>query len=94
MPGQNFCEYQLRATVAQVEDHMLEKMPVKLIYLHFPFESREPMHLALYAPKTVLKDYEPKEGDEIDAYVWLQGRVVDLPPSSHDEMPEHVSPLQ
>jgi hypothetical protein len=42
----------------------------------------------------VLTDYEPKEGDEIDAYVWLQGRIVDLPPSSHDEMPEHVSPLQ
>ena len=94
MPGQSFCEYQMRATVAQVEDCMLEKMPVKLLYLHFPFESREAMHLALYAPKTVLKDYEPKEGDEIDAYVWLQGRIVDLPPSSHDEMPEHVSPLQ
>ncbi len=78
MPGRQFCEYQVRATVEQVEDHKLDKMDVKLLYVRFPFEEREPLLLPLYASKAALKDYEPKEGDEIDAYVWLQGRVVDV----------------
>ncbi|MDO5535971.1 MAG: hypothetical protein Q4F72_00365 [Desulfovibrionaceae bacterium] len=78
IPGRQFGEYQMRATVEQVEDHKLDRMDVKLLYVRFPFEEREPLLLPLYASKAVLKDYEPKEGDEIDAYVWLQGRIIDI----------------
>ena len=53
-------------------------MPVKLLYLSFPFEDRQPMRLAVYASKMVLGEYEPEAGDEIDAYVWLQGRIIDI----------------
>ena len=78
MPGRNFCEYQMRATIEEVRDCQLEKMPVKLLYLSFPFDDRQPMRLPVYASKMVLGDYEPEVGHEVDAYVWLQGRIIDI----------------
>lgn len=78
MPGRRFCEYQVRAAVEEVEDCRLEKMPVKLLYLSFPFENRAPLRLPVYASKMVLGDYVPEKGQEVDAYVWLQGRIIDM----------------
>ena len=78
MPGRRFCEYQMRAVNEEVQDCQLEKMPVKLLYLSFPFENREPMRLALYVSKMVLGDFEPEKGQEVDAYVWLQARIIDI----------------
>lgn len=83
MPGRHFCEYQMRAVIEKVEEHQLEKMPVTLLYLSFPFEKRPAMRLPVYASRMVLGDYEPKEGEDVDAYVWLQGRVIDM-----DEAPQ------
>ncbi len=77
-PGNTFGEYQLRALVEDVEDHQLEKMPVKVLHLRFPFAERAPLLIPVYASKAVLRDYEPKTGDEVDAYVWLQGHVIDM----------------
>lgn len=78
MPGRNFCEYQMRATVEEVQDCQLEKMPVTILYLSFPFEHRQPLHLPVYASRMVLGDYEPQKGEAVEAYVWLQGRVIDI----------------
>lgn len=78
MPGRNFCEYQMRAVIEEIKDCQLEQMPVKLVYLSFPFDDRQPMRLGVYASKMVLGDYEPQVGHEIDAYVWLQGRIIDI----------------
>ena len=88
MPGRRFCEYQLRGEVEEVRQGNLENMPVTLIYLRFPFDQREAMLLPVYASKMVLGDYEPKAGDEIDAYVWLQGRVIDFDPQAADAVEE------
>lgn len=78
MPGRSFCEYQIRATVEHVQDAQLEKMPVTILYLTFPFEDRQPMKLPVYASKMVLGDYQPQKGDAVEAYVWLQGRIIDI----------------
>lgn len=78
MPGRNFCEYQMRAVIEEVQDCQLEKMPVKALYLTFPFENRQPMRLVIYASKMVLGDLEPEAGQAIDAYIWLQGRIIDI----------------
>ncbi|MDR3361809.1 MAG: hypothetical protein LBO64_03065 [Desulfovibrio sp.] len=78
MPGRNFCEYQMRALVEEVQDVQLENIPVKLVYLRFPFEGREDVRLPVYASKTVLGDFVPEAGKEVDAYVWLQGRIIDF----------------
>lgn len=78
MPGRVFGEYQLRAPIEKIDDCQFEQMPVKIIYLSFPFEDRPKMHLALYAAKCALGDYEPEVGQEIEAYAWFQGRIIDL----------------
>ena len=84
MPGRRFCEYQIRGEVEEVRQGHLEQMPVTLMYMRFPFDGRAPMLLPIYASKMVLKDYEPQPGDEIDAYVWLQARVIDFDPQAPD----------
>ena len=78
MPGRRFAEYQVRTRVERVDDVKLEKMDIKVLYVRFPFDQRPDMVLPIYASKMVLRDYEPQEGDEVDAYVWLQGRVIDM----------------
>ncbi|WP_300898160.1 hypothetical protein [uncultured Desulfovibrio sp.] len=78
MPGRRFGEYQIRTVVERVEDCKLENMDVRALYLSFPFEEREPLRLALYASRFVLGDFVPEEGDEVEAYVWLEGRIIDL----------------
>ena len=78
MPGRNFCEYQMRAVIEEVQDYQLEKMPVKALYVTFPFENRPSMRLVIYASKMTLGDFEPEAGQAIDAYIWLQGRVIDM----------------
>ena len=61
-----------------VDDVKLEKMDIKVLYVRFPFDQRPDMVLPIYASKMVLRDYEPQVGDEVDAYVWLQGRIIDM----------------
>lgn len=78
MPGRRFCEYQVRAVIEEVQDCQLEKMPVKLLYCSFPFEDRQAMRLPIYVSKMVLEDFEPEKGQEVDAYIWLQGRIIDI----------------
>lgn len=78
MPGRAFGEYQIRATVEKVEDCQLEKMAVKAIFLKFPFDNRPAMQLPLYASQHILGEFSPEPGMEVEAYAWLQGRIIDL----------------
>lgn len=80
MPGRRFCEYQVRGVIDTIDDCMLDKMPFKVFYLTFPFDNREPVRLPVYASRMVLGDFEPELGQQVDAYVWLQGRVIDFEP--------------
>ena len=66
-------------------------MDIKILYVSFPFDDRPNLQIPLYASKSVLRDYEPKAGEEIDAYVWLQGRVTDQDEQLND-VPE--TPVQ
>lgn len=78
MPGRAFGEYQLRATIEKIQDCELEKMPVKALFLKFPFDDRPAMNLPLYASQHILGDFVPEAGQEIEAYAWFQGRIIDL----------------
>lgn len=78
MPGNNYCEYQVRCPIVSVAHTKLDKVEVYMLHLRFEFKSRSPLDIMIYAPTTVCADaYVPKAGDEIDAYVWLQGRIID-----------------
>lgn len=78
MPGRVFGEYQIRARVEKIDDCQLDKMLVKALYLGFPFDNRPELKLPLYASKVILGEYDPRINDEIEAYIWLQGRIIDL----------------
>lgn len=78
MPGPYYCQYQVRAAIQDMEDAVLEKMPVRILYLSFPMEEGAPLRLPVYASRAVLGDYEPQKGDEIDAILWVQGRIIDF----------------
>ncbi len=77
MPGRNFGEYETRNTILEVEKCNLDKIDVYMLRLDFPLPEREPLRIMLYAPAHLFKDEEPKVGDEIDAYIWLQARIAD-----------------
>lgn len=78
MPGNNYCEYQMRSTVESVETTQLNGEAVHMVHLRFAMQERAPLDIMVYAPQRALEnDYIPKAGDEIDAYIWLQGRILD-----------------
>lgn len=85
MPGKHFCEYQIRGVIQEIQDWQFEKMPIKVLYLDFPFDDRPGLRFPLFVSQFVLKDYQPEKGQEIEAYVWLQGRVMDLPEENPTE---------
>lgn len=78
MPGRFYCQYQIRGIVDDTDEAMLEKMPVLILYMTFPFDERPDMRLPVYASRAVLGDFRPEKGDEIEALVWMQGRIIDL----------------
>lgn len=84
MPGRFFGDYQLRATIKKIEECQLEKMPIKALFLTFPFDDRPAMNLPLYVSEKTLGGFEPVEGQEIEAYAWFEGRIIDLEQKAQD----------
>lgn len=78
MPGRFYGEYQLRAVISDIEEWQFDKMPIQVLYLSFPFDNRPEMRLPLYVSKFVAPDFKPEKGQDIEAYAWLQGRIIDL----------------
>lgn len=87
LPGRHYGEYHMRGVVTEVEDWQFDKMPVKALYINFPFDERPPLSLPIFASSFVLGEYAPEKGQEVEAYVWLQGRIIDL----DTEMPKTES---
>lgn len=77
MPGDMPGNYQLRAPVASVEEIEFDGRKVYLLRALLGQETPNPIVLLLYASAKICKNYVPKEGDEIDALLWLQGRLLD-----------------
>jgi hypothetical protein len=77
LPTSQYTVYQLRAPILSLEEAELSGEKVYILHLAFGLDTPQPLELPLYAPARVCKRYVPKEGDEIDAVVWLQGRLLD-----------------
>lgn len=84
MPGRFFGEYQLRATIEKIEECQLDKMPIRALFLKFPFDDRPAMNLPLFVSETTLAGLSPEEGQEIEAYAWFEGRIIDLEQKAQD----------
>jgi hypothetical protein len=77
LPSPQYTVYQLRAPILALEESRLGEEKVYILRLAFGLNTPEPLDLPLYVPARVCKRYVPKEGDEIDAIMWLQGRLLD-----------------
>jgi hypothetical protein len=77
VPSPQYTVYQLRAPILSLEECALSGEKVYILRLAFGLDTPEPLDLPLYASARVCKNYVPKEGDEIDAIMWLQGRLLD-----------------
>ena len=69
VPGDVASEYQIRVPVTSVEEMHIQNV-------EFGLNTPNPLRFPLYAPERVCK-IVPQAGDEIDAIIWLQGRIID-----------------
>lgn len=70
-------EYQLRVPVTSVEECVVGPEKIYTLIVEFGLTTPNPFRFPLYAPERICKGYIPHAGDEIDALVWLQGRIAD-----------------
>ncbi|MDD6088217.1 MAG: hypothetical protein PUB69_02735 [Desulfovibrionaceae bacterium] len=71
-------EYQVRVPVTSVEPIKMGEDTVYMMIVEFGLNTPNPLRIPLYATDRVcLRGYVPQAGDEIDAIVWLQGRITD-----------------
>lgn len=77
MPGEYFGDYQLRVPIDRVEETTFGPQKVYMLFTRLGVETPNPLELLVYAPENVCKGIVPQAGDEIDALIWIQARIVD-----------------
>lgn len=75
-PGEYFGDYQLRAPIDAMEETTFAEMKIYKLLIRLGVNTDNPLDLMVYAPENTCK-ITPKVGDEIDALIWLQGRIID-----------------
>ena len=76
VPGEFACEYQLRGPVSSVDELEIGGEKVYVLIMEFGLNTPNPLRFPLYAPARICKDV-PQTGMDIDALIWLQGRMLD-----------------
>ena len=76
VPGDVASEYQIRVPVTSVEEMYIQNEKIYMLIVEFGLNTPNPLRFPLYAPERVCK-IVPQAGDEIDAIIWLQGRIID-----------------
>lgn len=57
----------------------IQNEKIYMLIVEFGLNTPNPLRFPLYAPERVCK-IVPQAGDEIDAIIWLQGRIIDYDP--------------
>ena len=76
MPGNIVGDYQLRAPISAVDFIEVGGEKIYVLTVEFGLNTPNPLRFPIYAPARVCKD-EPLVGLDIDALVWMQGRILD-----------------
>ena len=76
VPGDVASEYQIRVPVTSVEEMYIQNEKIYMLIVEFGLNTPNPLRFPLYAPARDCK-IVPQAGDEIDAIIWLQGRIID-----------------
>lgn len=78
VPGDVYGEYQARVPITSVEEGTIGPETIYMLIVEFGLATDNPLRFPLYTPARVCKDgYVPRAGDEIDAFIWIQGRIAD-----------------
>jgi len=77
MPSDAHGNYQVRCPISSLDECQFADEAVYLLGVEFGLETENPLRFVIYAPKRICNNIEPKVGDEIDAIIWLQGRIID-----------------
>ena len=82
----NYCEYQCRAHIFDVDSFDFGPGEAAKKIYRFGIgigDPENPVYIIIYAPASrCQKGYEPKEGDDVDMIFWMQGRIVDVDDSA------------
>lgn len=76
-PGEYFGDYQLRVPIENIEETTFHDMKVYMLYTRLGLNTENPLELVIFAPEVICKNFIPQVNDEIDALIWLQGRILD-----------------
>jgi len=77
LPGNAPGDYQLRANITAVQEGEFDGKKYYILPFLLGAETKEPLTLLMYVTERACHGYVPKVGDDIDAIIWLQGRVID-----------------
>jgi hypothetical protein len=70
-------DYQMRARITAIEEGEFDGKKYYMMPFMFGADTKEPLMLMLFVSEKSCRGYVPKVGDDIDAIIWLQGRIVD-----------------
>ncbi|AAS94983.1 hypothetical protein [Nitratidesulfovibrio vulgaris] len=73
----NASEYQIRVPVEEVATCQFNGEKVFMLTVSLAGKDDKALRAMLYVAERTLGGFEPKAGDDIEAIVWLQGRLVD-----------------
>lgn len=73
----NASEYQLRVPVEEVSTCQFNGEKVTMLTISLAGKDEKALRAMLYVSQATLGGYEPKAGDDVEAIVWLQARLVD-----------------
>ena len=66
----------VKADVYKRQEMHIQNEKIYMLIVEFGLNTPNPLRFPLYAPERVCK-IVPQAGDEIDAIIWLQGRIID-----------------
>ncbi len=69
--------YQMRCPISTVDTCQFADELIYVLGIELGLNTENPLRFILYAPEKICHNITPKVGDEIDALIWLQARVVD-----------------
>ncbi len=76
-PGSYHGDYQMRVPITSVEETEFGPHKVYMLHVQFGLNTPNPLDIMMYAPERCCQKITPKAGDEVDAYAWIQGRIID-----------------
>lgn len=70
-------DYQTRVPVTSVTETAFANEKIYMLHVQYGLDTPNPLDIMLYASEKMCKGFVPQAGDDIDAFFWLQARIID-----------------